>query len=111
LDPERIARDLTDAVLREPEGEEIAKIDAVEIKESGRTLLFKVDDFGAGAKYRWTVDTQRVIDEAGSRPAVGDIRSAVMNLYTRDEGDRSVLGGGSPLGSGSPGPGDPGLDL
>jgi hypothetical protein len=43
--------------------------------------------------------------------AVEDVQSAVMNLYTRDEGDRSVLGGGSPLDSGSPGPGDPELDL
>jgi hypothetical protein len=51
-----------------------------------------------------------VIDEAGSTAAARDVRSAVMNLYTRDEGDRSVLGG-SPLGSGPPGPGDPELDL
>jgi hypothetical protein len=111
LDPEEIARDLTDAILREPDGEEIAKINSVDIEESGRTLLFEVDDYGAGEKYRWTVDAQRVIDEAGSLAAVDDVQSAVMNLYTRDEGDRSVLGGGSPLDSGSPGPGDPELDL
>ena len=112
LDPEDIARDLTDAVLREPDGDEFAKIDSVELDGSGQTLFFKVNDYGAGKKYSWTIETQRVIDEAGAKAATHDVRSAVMNLYRRDEGDRSVLGGGSPLGSGSPpGPGDPELDL
>ena len=110
LGPEEIARHLTDAILRKPDGGEIAKIDSVEIHGSGQTLFFKVNDYGAGKKYRWTIDTQRVIDEAGSTAAARDVRSAVMNLSTRDEGDRSVLGG-SPLGSGPPGPGDPELDL
>jgi hypothetical protein len=111
LDPEEIARDLTDAILRKPDGDEIAKIDSVELHGSGQTLLFEISDYGAGKKYRWTIDTQRVIDEAGSKPAARDVRWAVMNLYRRAEGDRSVLGGGSPLGSGPPGPGDPELDL
>jgi hypothetical protein len=111
LDPEELARDLTDAVLREPGGGEIAKIDSVQIGGSGQTLSFKVNDYGAGMIYRWTIPTQRVIDEAGPKAAGRDVRSAVMNLYTRQVGHRSVLGGDSPQGSGSPGPGDPELDL
>ena len=95
MDPEDIARDLTDAVLREPDGDEFAKIDSVEFDGSGQTLFFKVNDYGAGKKYSWTIETQRVIDEAGAKAATHDVRSAVMNLYRRDEGDRSVLGGGS----------------
>lgn len=110
MDPEEIARDLTDAILREPDGDEIAKIDSVDFDVTGQTLFFKVNDYGVGKKFGWTIGTQRVIDEAGSE-AARDVRSAVMNLYTRNEGDRSVLGGGGPVGSGPPGPGDPELDL
>ena len=50
LDPEEIARDLTDAILRKPDGDEIAKIDSVELDGSGQTLFFKVSDYGAGKK-------------------------------------------------------------
>jgi len=117
VDPEEIVRNVEGAILREPGGDKIAKIESAGVEESGRMLWFEVEDFGAGEKYGWTVDTQKVIGEVGYRSAAHEIQAVVRELYKRDEGDRSVLEKGISwhgqrlADSGSPGPGDPDLDL
>ena len=128
MDPEEIMRHVQGAILRKPDGPEIGKIDSVDMTDSGKKLRFEIEDYSAGERYSWIVDTQRVMGVVDVYFAADEINTAVTDLYTEDEGYRSVLGfagtveGDNPQGigteagervldSGSPGPGDPELDL
>ncbi len=118
MDPDEIVRNLEGAILREPHGQEVAKIHSAGIEQAGQELRFEVEDFGTRREYAWTVETQQVIDTAGVSPGLDDIQRAITDLFTSDEGRRSVIESGVSQDPGeaavdavSPGPGDPELDL
>ena len=112
-----LEHELQGMILHSAEGDDVAEIINAYVKNSGQELWLEVDEYGTGQKYIWTIDTGRVVGNAGTELISDHIRSTIDSLYTERLGSlrpRDIgrpYGGGEATGSVPPGPGDPELDL
>lgn len=107
-----LAAQLEGVILRGPAGAEVARIVSAEVKKAGQELWLELEEDGAERTQLWAVQTRQLVRMAGGTLAVDRIRSAIADPYTREHPARG--GGaryGNPVSGGSPGPGDPDLDL